>query len=162
MKSNCYSTRLSLIYWPSQKLKQARKTSKKSKEWIEYKKARNQCTNRIRYTKANYRKDKFSTTDSPKSFRTLVNNFKSNSATERVGPLKQEGVAITNNSENANLMNNFFAGIGKKLAMDMSTERCAPNSHIYCVTSTLSNIKLSKQLLMKSFKSAAKFIKVVP
>ena len=101
-------------------------------------------------------KKRFSTADFPKSFWTLVKKFKGNSATQRVGSLKQEGVAITNDIEKANLMNNFFAGIGKKLAIDMSTEPYAPNSHIYRVTPTLPKIELSKQLLVKYFKSAVR------
>ena len=137
-------------------LLRARKTPRESKEWDEYKKARKRCTNLIRFSKANYWKNKFSTADSPKSFWTLVKKFKGDSATQRTGPLKHKGVTMTNDIDKTNLMNNFFAGIGKKLATDITTGPYPPYSYIYCVTTTQPKIELSKQLLAKSFKSAVR------
>ena len=139
-------------------LLKARETPKNSKEWAEYRKARNRCTNLIRHAKATYWNDKFSSADCPKSFWSLVRKFKGVSSTPRIGPLKQNGVTITNDIDKANLMNSFFANIGKELATNiLSKSSNQPlNSHIYRVTPTQSEIQLSKELLTKSFKSAVR------
>jgi len=53
----------------------ARSTSCNSKEWTKYKRARNTCTNIIRFTKTNYWKNKFMTSKSSKLFWSLVMKF---------------------------------------------------------------------------------------
>ena len=58
----------------------ARKTRKQrnSKEWKEYKNARNICTSHIRFTKDNYWKNKFISSNTPKSFLILVKKYNGN------------------------------------------------------------------------------------
>jgi len=63
----------------------ARSTPCNSKEWTDYKRARNTCVNIIRFTKANYWKNKFMTSKSSKSFWSIVKKFKGDSNTNRIG-----------------------------------------------------------------------------
>ena len=137
-------------------LLKARETPKNSKEWAEYRKARDRCTNLIWHAEATYWKEKFSSADCPKSFWSLVRKFKGVSSTPCVGPSKQNGATITNDVDKANLMNSFFANIGKELATNILSKSSSQplNSHIYCVTPTQSEIQLSKELLTKSSKSS--------
>ena len=137
-------------------LLKARSTPRQSKEWSDYRRARNYCTNYIRYTKANYWKNKFASSDSPKSFWSLVKKFKGDTNSRRIGPLKHEDATVTNDLDKANVMNTFFAEIGKKLSSDITTDPHIPNCHIYRVTPTLHKINLSNKLLTHSFKSAVR------
>uniref|UniRef100_A0A7M5XB02 Uncharacterized protein n=1 Tax=Clytia hemisphaerica TaxID=252671 RepID=A0A7M5XB02_9CNID len=57
----------------------ARTTPKHSKEWKEYRKARNRCTSLIRSEKAKYWENEFIQSDSSKSFWSLVKKFKGKS-----------------------------------------------------------------------------------
>ena len=100
-------------------LLKARETPKNSKKRAEYRKAKNRYTNLIRHAKTTSWKEKYSSADCPKSFWSLVRKFKGVSSTPRIGPLKQNGVTITNDVDKANLMNSFFANIGNKLATNI-------------------------------------------
>ena len=134
----------------------ARSTPRNSKEWSDYKKARNACTNIIRSTKANYWKNEFTSCESSE-FWSLVKKFKGKSKTQRIGPLKSGSTTVTNDVEKANTMNNFFANIGKELATPPEMDADGSlNSYIYRVTPTASEIQLSTELLRKSFKAAVK------
>ena len=137
-------------------LLKARSTPRQSKEWDDYRGARNHCTNLIRFTKANYWKNKFASSDSPKSFWSLVKKFKGDTSCRRIGPLKHEDATVTNDLDKANVMNAFFSEFGKKLATDITTDPHNPNCHIYRVTPTLHKINLSKKLLTHSFKSTVR------
>ena len=120
--------------------------------------ARNQRTNLIRHAKAIYWKNWFSSADYPISFWSLVKKFKGNSSNPRISPLKQNSVTITNDVDKGDLMNSFFANIGKELATNILSKSSSQplNNHIYRVTPTQSDIQLSNELLSKSFKSAVR------
>ncbi len=135
----------------------ARSTPRNSKEWKDYKKAKNSCTNIIRATKANYWKNKFVSCDSTKSFWSLVKKFKGKSNNQHIGPLKNGKETVTDEIEKAKTMNNFFAGIGKKLATPPETDANGSlNPYIYRVTPTINTIQFSKELLSTSFKAAVR------
>ena len=138
-------------------LKKARQTPRNSENWSDYKKARNSCTNLIRHAKAVYWRNEFLSSDSIKSFWKTVKKFRGDTETQRIGPLKSNNETLTNDADKANLMNSFFANVGKNLATHR-TENCETNinSHIYRVTPTISNINLDLELLTKSFKSTVK------
>ena len=133
------------------------RTSQWSKEWAVYRKARNACTNLIRFTKANYWKNKFLKSDSPKSFWSLVKRFNGDSKKHHTGPLKSGTEIITKDSDKANLLNNFFADIGRKLATPPIGDTAEyMNSYIYRIPPSVSEINLSTELLTKSFKAAVR------
>jgi len=137
-------------------LMKARSTPHNSKEWTDYKRARNTYTNIIRFTKANYWKNKFMTSKSSKSFWSLVKKFKGDSNTNHIGHLKHEDNIVTNESEKANIMNDFFANICKKLATNLVDSNTNMNSYIYHITPSISKVTLSTELLTKSFKAAVR------
>jgi len=138
-------------------LKKARNTPSKSNEWLAYKKARNVCTNLIRYAKANYWRNEFAKSDSVKSFWSTVRKFQGVTKTQKIGPLKHNDSVLLNDFEKAELINNFFANVGKDLATCMSNESAEnPNSYIYRITPTVSNININADLLTKSFRSTVK------
>ena len=138
-------------------LKIARTTPKHSKEWKAYRKARNRCTSLIRSEKAKYWENKFIQSDSSKSFWSLVKKFKGKSKDSHIGPLKRNEKTITDENEKANIMNNFFATVGKKLSTPPEIDSDGTtNSYIYRITPTIDKIDYSKELLTKSFKSAVK------
>ena len=66
----------------------ARGTPKGSIEWSEYKKHENKCTNLVRSAEMKYWKDKFSDSNSSKSFWKIVNEFKGKKKTNKIGSLK--------------------------------------------------------------------------
>ena len=134
-----------------------RGTPHRSKEREDYKRARNACTNLIRYTKAIYWKSKFISSDSPKSFWSLVKKFNGDSNVQRIGPLKNDDNIVTKDDDKSNLLNNFFADIGKKLATPPEVDSDGNmNSYVYRISPAVSEINLSTDLFTKSFRAAVR------
>ena len=127
-------------------LTKARSTPRDSKKWNDYRKAKNKCTNMIRAAKVNYWKEKFAKCDSSKSFWSLMKKFNGKSINQHIGPLKNENdTIVTNESEKAKIMNNFFANVGKQLATPPQTdENGSLISYIYRVSPSISTIQFSK------------------
>lgn len=137
-------------------LLKARATPKDSQEWKDYRMARNTCTNLIRITKANYWKNKFIASDSPKTFWSLVKKYNnSNTKPNHIGPLKNKTTFVTNDLDKANVMNEFFSSIGKKIATPIEPD-VNMNSYIYRITPSICNVHMSNELLTKSFKAAVR------
>ena len=99
-------------------LKKARSTPRLSPEWKEYKKTKNACTNLIKLTKENYWKKKFLSSNSVKSFWKTVRKFQGIKKSKNIGPSidQNKNLTATKDIEKANLLNEFFANIGKNLA----------------------------------------------
>ena len=72
----------------------------------------------------------------------------------RIGPLEDGNKVILNDLEKANVMNSFFATIGKKLSNNKADQN--DNSHYYRVTPLLQNITSNPEKLKKSFKPVVK------
>lgn len=138
-------------------LKKARTTPRHSTEWKEYRKAKNACTNLIRLTKANYWKNEFLLSDSVKSFWKTVRKFQGVQKSKNIGPLldHNKNSTATKDTEKANLLNDFFANIGKNLATVNKTHE-SQLEHIYRVTPTIDHINLNPELITKSFRAAVK------
>ena len=138
-------------------LMKARGTPHRSKEREDYKRARNACTNLMRYTKAIYWKSKFISSDSPKSFWSLVKKFNGDSNVQRIGPLKNDDNIVTKDDDKSNLLNNFFADIGKKLATPPEVDSDGNmNSYVYRISPAVSEINLSTDLFTKLFRAAVR------
>lgn len=143
-------------------LQKAKLTGKNSPAWIEYKKARNKCSNVIRVVKANYWKNQFDqANNNAKKFWSTVKRFKGQSRTSKIGPLKDSnGDIVLEDGKKANEMNSFFSNVGKNLAKNIPHDPSFPeNAHIFRITPTLSDITLNKSLFSKSFKRAVKLNK---
>ena len=140
-------------------LRKAQKTNKGSPEWIAYKSARNLCTFALRRAKSRYWKDKFDNSNSSKEFWSLVKSFQGKRVNSKLGSIKDaEGNMITNDSQKANILNNFFATIGNKMAekhLPFNSKQ-PDNSLIYRVTPTCSEIKIIEQDLSIQFKKLTK------
>lgn len=139
-------------------LQKARLTNKNSAEWTKYKKCKNHCTNLIRSAKANFWKNEFQSSDSPKKFWQTVKKFQGKAKKSTISTLKgTNGDLITEDRHKANELNNFFASVGHNLAQDLKAEQnSCLNSHIYRITQTLSNIELELEDFTKAFNSAVK------
>ena len=70
------------------------------------------------------------------------------------GPLKDGEKVIFNDLDKSNLMNTFFANIGKNLSNNHPHQ--FDNSHYYRVTPVIENITSNLESLEKSFKAAVK------
>ena len=66
-----------------------------------------------------------------------------------------ENTIVTNDIDKANTMNEFFADIGKKLAIPI-VSNLDMNSYTYRIAPSLSNVQLSTDILIKSFKAAVR------
>ena len=135
----------------------AKLSGKNSLEWKEYKKIRNSCTNLIRRTKAEYWKKEFQKSTNSKTFWKTVKKFNGDTKAAVIGPLSDNSIMLTDNSQKANLMNTFFANVGRNLASKTSSNNT--NLHVYRVTPTISNISPNIKTFAKSFTSAVKIDK---
>ena len=96
-------------------LKRAQKTAKGSPEWKSYKSARNECKQELRKAKNQYWQDKFKNSNSTKEFWSLVKSFQGKRSKAKIGPIKDgHGILTNNDVEKANILNKYFATIGKK------------------------------------------------
>lgn len=135
--------------------KNANGTPKGSPEWKLYKQSRNGCTNAIKAAKAKYWRNEFDKSNNSKSFWKTVKKFNGDTNKCTIGPLADNKRIITDDKEKAELMNSFFANVGKKLALDIGEDHTtASHKQIYKVTPTLSDVKLDFELFEKSFTKA--------
>ena len=129
-------------------LKKARTTPRHSSGRKEYKKARNACTNLIRLTTSNYWKNEFLSSNSAKSFWKTVRKFQGIKKSKNIGPLidHNKNLTTTNDIEKANLLNEFFANIGKNLA-PINKAHESQLEHLYRVTPNINHIDLNQELI---------------
>ena len=137
----------------------AKVTPRGSNEWRDYKKLRNRRSNLIKNAKAKYWQNEFKNSKNSKSFWKTVRKFRGDSTDTKMGPLKTNENIVTNDIEKAEVMNKFYASVGKELSMalkDPTENETNSNKHIYRVTPTSSEIKPNFELFQKSFKSTVK------
>ena len=137
----------------------AKLTQKGSNEWKQYKKSRNRCSNMIKTAKANFWRTEFGNSKNSKTFWKTVQKFGGGECKgSTIGPLVDKETIITDDNQKSELMNNFFATVGKELAIDLQdpdhTFDC--NKHINRVTPTTSDIKTDYVSFEKSFIKAVK------
>ena len=131
-------------------------SDKNSKEWRDYKKLRNICTNLIRDAKANFWKNEFSSSNCSKSFWKTVKKFNGSSSTLSTGPLSHKSTIITDDKQKSNLMNSFFANVGERLATKVEPQLPISNSLIYRVTPCVSQIIPDVSSFNNAFDSSVK------
>ena len=84
--------------------------------YTRYKKVRNEITSQIRYAKAQYFNEKLAEVKSAAAYWNLIAEATNPVRRNRIGPLKREdGSLAVNDTEKANLINDFFANIGSRL-----------------------------------------------
>lgn len=95
-----------------------------------YNRFRNYVTNQIRTSKKNYFSFKFSQfkNDVKKTWRLLNSTYKPvNRTNNKIDSIIQNGVTINDNTDVANIFNNFFVNIGKNIAESVIS---GPNEHL--------------------------------
>ena len=137
----------------------AKLTQKGSNEWKQYKKSRNRCSNMIKTAKAIFWRTKFGNSKNSKTFWKTVRKFGGGECKgSTIGPLVDKETIITDDNKKSELMNNFFATVGKELAIDLkdSDHTFDCNKHINRVTPTTSDINTDYVSFEKSFTKAVK------
>lgn len=135
-------------------LLKARKTAKPSTEWKKYREQRNLCTNLIRKAESNYWQEKFSNTNSVKSFWKIVAEYQGKKTHKQIGTLlDSSNNPITHDTNKANLLNAYYSTVGEKM---QSIEIDKSNKQIYRITPTCSTIDLSYSLYKRAFSTAIK------
>eukprot|EP00794_Sanderia_malayensis_P004136 gene4136-4689_t len=109
----------------------------------EYKVLRNKINIMLRKAEAEYWKDQFNKSNSSREFWQIVNKMKGKSKTNNIQALKNDdGDLVTEDSEKAELLNNHFADVGKKLASNFSNQNDDNFiKHISRVTPTCESFK---------------------
>ena len=135
-------------------LMKAQKTPKGSVEWSNYRIARNRCTNLLRTAESNYWQSRFNDAKSSKEFWQVVKLMQGKCKAAKIGPIQGKNwEIISDDKTKANTLDGYFSNIGKNLSQAIVPPNPAPEiQHVYRITPTLSNIKLEKELLVKSFK----------
>ena len=134
----------------------AQKTNKGSLQWTIYKQARNKCTAMLRKAKSDYWKSKFDNSNSTKEFWSLVKSFQGKQTKSKVGPIKDDkGNILTCDSNKANILNKYFATIGKKMSDLLPTPQLN-NVEVNNATPKCSSIiEIDRSNLSKQFKKLA-------
>ena len=115
----------------------------------DYKKLRNKVNLTVRKAEATYWKDRFEEASSSREFWQLVSKIRGKSINTNISDLKDEnGSMKVLDQEKADLLNNFFANIGKNLAKNFSTTvNENDSSFINRVTPVCSEINLDVKFL---------------
>ncbi|PFX12631.1 Neural cell adhesion molecule L1 [Stylophora pistillata] len=135
-------------------LLKAQKTPMGSQAWIDYKKARNECTKLLRLAESNHWLSKFNETTSPRDFWKTVRSFEGKRTTTNIVPIKDSaGVVHSDDTSKANNLNSFFVSVGK--ALSKSTQDSSINSPYQSAKNngaSLYNIALNRDLLKSSLR----------
>ena len=136
-------------------LKAAQKTPKDSHEWKMYRRAKNHCTNVLRLAEAKYWREKFhGLSPSNRDFWNCINEYTGKSKKNTIGPLEDDkGVLTTDEATKCNILNDYFADIGK---LDKIPENAELKSHIYRVTPTISSVNYDFYKLSRTFSNVFK------
>ena len=119
-------------------------------DWAQYKKIRNEITSDIRTAKAKYFKDQLSKISTTKAYWKLLTKAPKPKVRKSIGPLRRKDKSIAvKDSEKANLMNEFFATVGSRLAEGYD-QSLVPNPN---PVPHISNISLSTNKIMKKLES---------
>ena len=113
------------------------------------KKIINEITSDIRPAKVKYFKDQFSEIATTKAHRNLLTKATKPKVRNSIGPLRREDKSFAvEYSEKANVMNEFFATVGSRLAEGYD-QRPVPIAINPVPVSQISNISLSTNIIMK-------------
>ena len=95
--------------------------------------------------------------NSVKSFWKTVRIFQGIKKSKNIGPSidQNKNLTATKDIEKANLLNEFFANIGKNLAPVNKTHE-SQLEHLYRLTPITDHINLNPELITKSFRAAVK------
>ena len=93
------------------------KVNKDAHTWSLYKATRNRVKRLIRDAEITYWREQFAKSENSKNFWQVVSKAQGKSARRQIPPVQDsDGTILTNDTDKAEVMNNYFANIGIKLA----------------------------------------------
>ena len=121
-------------------LKKKAERAKDQSCWDDFKRARNEVNNSIKYAKQKYFSDNLAASrKDPRKIWQLVNELSSRQHTKNVSADIEIGVTkISSASEMAEAFNRHFANIGHDLARDIPSADTVPESYLISTNSTFS------------------------
>ena len=119
-------------------------TKTKSKDdWTEYQRLRNMVTKTLRKAEAEYWCNAFKEVKNTKEFWSLVKRVKNTNVDSNIGTLQVDEEVITDTSQKAESLNEFFSNVGHNLAEKFNTtDQTRVRLHPYRVTPTVGFLPL--------------------
>jgi phosphoribosylaminoimidazolecarboxamide formyltransferase/IMP cyclohydrolase len=118
-----------------------------------YKEARNLANIRMKKTEVEYWKSEFDNATNYKEFWKVVKKVHRKTKAIKIGPLEDDlGNVQTNEKEKAELMNNYFATVGEKLA-EAFPAQIESEQFILRITPSIDQLKIDDKLLVNQIKT---------
>ena len=132
------------------------KREKDPELWRQYKVQRNKIQKMLKAAEMQYWKDQSSSASNTKEFWNVVKKIEGNTKVRKIPPIADDdGQILTSDIAKANSFNNFFSGIGKKLAGKFESSDNTPEN-LYRVTPSCSCINISEELVVKKLSNIPK------
>ena len=114
-----------------------------------YQELRNKVNKSLRKAEANYWKDQFANASSSKEFWQIVGKLRKKTKNDNIVALKDDdGILGTLDTEEVEMLNNFFSDVGENLAKKFGeSDRCG-NTFINRVTPVCDEIRINEQKLL--------------
>ena len=98
-------------------LRKCNRTSRTSNEWNQYRRAKNDVRKLLRKAEARYWREQFSEVTCKQDFWKIYSKVTNKGKRTKIGPLKsKEGELIVWDKEKAEVMNDFYANIGREIS----------------------------------------------
>ena len=127
---------------------------------LKYKESRNLARKEMRKAETNYCKEEFQKATNSKDFWRTVKKVQKKRANNKIGPIEDDSSTIeTRDTVKEELMNDFFATIGEKLANELpDNQHTEEENYTTCpseitMAPIMQDIKTDREFLQKQLKS---------
>jgi hypothetical protein len=115
--------------------------------WAEYRKLRNEVTFEVRMAKGNYYKSLFDEVKSTRSYWSLIKKATEVKKRNICDIRKLDGSLTNSDKEKAEVLNEYFANVGERLAQNLLQGNQLNVYTVNKVTPTVANIEITQELV---------------
>ncbi len=125
-------------------------TPRTSNEWNEYRRVKNEVRKLLRKAEARYWREQFNEATCKQDFWKIYDKLTIKGNRKKIGPLEsKEGELIVCDKEKAEVMNDFYANIGREISQSFTQNNGREIEHIYRITPTVQEPRYNRDALLK-------------
>ena len=128
-------------------------TPRTSNEWNEYRRVKNEVRKLLRKAEARYWREQFSEVTCKQDFWKVYKKVTNKGNGTKIGPLKsKEGELWVCDKKKAEVMNEFYANIGREISQTFTQNNSKEFEHFYRITPTVKDPSYDRDALLKQLR----------